>query len=106
MKKRVIWHHLALGDLTEAYLYIGAESPAAAERLLDTVEDSVRFLLENPGAGRPREFRLPRARGIRSWVVKGSHTYLIFYRAAGEDLEVVRFVHGARDIPRLLEDET
>lgn len=102
----MIWHRLAEEDLTEAYLYIGADSPAAAERLLDAVEVAVQFLFETPGAGRVREFRSPRARGIRSWVVKSFQAYLIFYRSDGEDLEMVRFIHGARDIPRLLEDET
>jgi plasmid stabilization system protein ParE len=36
--------------------------------------------------------------------VKGFQSYLIYYRPAGDDL--VRFLHGARDLPRLLEDET
>ena len=106
MAGRVIWHRLAEEDLTEAYLYIGADSPAAAERMNDAVEVAVQFLFETPGAGRQREFHSPRAQGIRSWVVKGFQAYLIFYRTDGEDLEVVRFIHGARDIPRLLEDET
>lgn len=105
MAGTVIWHLLAEEDLTEAHLYIGADSPVAAERLLDAVEASVRFLLETPGAGRLREFRSPRAQGVRSWVVKGFQAYLIFYRTAGDDLEVVRFLHGARDLPKLLEDE-
>ena len=68
------------------------------------MEATVRFLLENPDAGRPRGFRSPRARDVRSWAVKDFRAYLIFYRAAGGRLEVVRFVHGARDIPQLLED--
>ncbi len=105
MAGNVIWHRLAEEDLTEAYLSIGANSPAAAERLLDAVQDSVQFLLENPGAGRLREFRSSRAQGVRSWLVKGFRVYLIFYRTDGNDLEIVRFIHGARDIPRLLEDE-
>ena len=106
MAGRVIWHRLAEEDLTEAYLYIGADSPAAAERLLDAVEVAVQFLFETPGAGRQREFRSPRAQGMRSWAVKGFQADLIFYCADGDDLEVVRFIHGARDIPRLLEDGT
>jgi plasmid stabilization system protein ParE len=104
MAGRVIWHRLAEENLTEAYLYIGADSPDAAERLLDAVEQALQFLLENPGAGRLRDFRSPRAQGVRSWVVKGFQSYLIYYRPAGDDL--VRFLHGARDLPRLLEDET
>ncbi len=106
MARRVIWHRVAEEDLTETYLYIGADSPDAAERLLDAVEEAIQFLLENRGAGRLREFRSPRAQGVRSWAVKGSKAYLIFYRSEGEDLEVLRFLHGARDVPRLFEDES
>lgn len=101
----MIWRRLAEEDLTGAYLYIGADSPAAAERLLDAVHAALQLLVENPTAGRPREFRSPRAQGVRSWAVKDFQAYLIFYRADGDDVEVVRFVHGARNIPRLLEDE-
>jgi len=72
MARRVIWHRLAEADLTEVYLHIGAGSPSAAERLLDAVDDAVQMLLESPGAGRRREFRSPRAEGMRSWVVRGS----------------------------------
>ena len=104
MPGRVIWHRLAEDDLIEACLFIGADAPDAAERLLDAVEVAVQLLLQNPGAGRQRDFRSRRARGVRSWVVKGFQAYLIFYRAGSEDLEIVRFIHGARDIPRLLED--
>ncbi len=104
MAGRVVWRRLAEEDLTEAYLFIGGDSPAAAERLLDAVDVASRFLLENPSAGRRRAFRSSRAHGIRSWAVKGFQAWLIFYRAVGEDVEVVRLIHGARDIPRLLED--
>ncbi len=106
MAGRVIWHRLAEEDLTEAYLYIGADSPDAAERLLDAVEEAIRFLLQNPGAGGLRNFRSPRAQGIRSWGVSGFQSFLIFYRPDGDDLEVVRILHGARDLPRLLEEES
>jgi toxin ParE1/3/4 len=106
MAGRVLWRRPAEEDLTEAYLHIGADSPVAAERLLDAVEDAVQLLLENPGAGRARRFRAPSARDIRSWGVRGFENYLIFYRTDGRDIEIVRFIHGARDIPRLLEGES
>ena len=63
MPGRVIWHDRAEEDIAEAYLFIGADSPASAERLLDAVQSAVQLLLENHGAGRLREFRSPRARG-------------------------------------------
>ena len=106
MAGRVVWHRHAEEDLAEAYLFLGADSPAMAERLLDAVEVAVQFLFETPAAGRQSEFRSPDAQGIRSWIVQGFPAYLIFYRAAGGDLEVVRFIHGARDIPGVLEWDT
>ncbi len=106
MVGRVIWHRLAEEDLTEAYLYIGADSPAAADRLLEAVAEAVQFLLENPGAGRIRNFRSPRAKCVRSWVIKGFPPYLIFYRPEDDDLAVVRFLHGSRDLPRILDGPT
>ena len=104
MSGRVLWRSIAVEDLTEAYVYIGADSPEAAERLLDAVGDAIGLLLENPGAGSPREFHSQRARGIRSWAPHDFPNYLIFYKVAGDDIEVVRFLHGARDLPQYLED--
>ncbi|MBI4878581.1 MAG: type II toxin-antitoxin system RelE/ParE family toxin [Planctomycetes bacterium] len=106
MAGSVFWRRRAEQDLTEAYPHIGADSRAAAERLPQAVEDAVRFRLDNPGAGRLRELLASRAQSVRSWVVKGFQAYLILYRSKGDDLEVVRFLHGARDLPRLLEDES
>lgn len=105
MSGSIHWRAAAEEDLTEAFLYIGAESPVAAERLLDAVGDALSILLENPEAGSPREFDSPRAQGIRSWPPRDFPNYLIFYKVDGEDIEVVRFLHGARDLPRFLEED-
>ena len=106
MSGRVIWRAVAEADLTEAYLYIGADSPEAADRLLDAVGDAVALLLENPLAGSPREFNSPRARGIRSWSPQGFPDHLLFYKIDGDDIEIVRFLHGARDLPNYLDDDS
>lgn len=102
----MLWRRRAEQDLTEAYLFLGADSPAAAERLVDAVEHAVQLLLEHPGAGHLRDFGSARSRGVRSWVVQGFQAYVILYRASGDDLEIVRVVHGARDLPGLLDPET
>ena len=104
MGGRVIWRAIAEEDLTEAYLYIGVDSPEAAEQLLDAVGDAVALLLENPQAGSPREFSSPRARGVRFWAPHGFPNHLILYKVSGDDIEIVRFLHGARDLPRYLEE--
>lgn len=104
MTGRVIWRVVAEEDLTEAYLYIGADSPEAAERLLEAVGDAVALLLENPQGGSPREFRSPRARGVRFWAPEGFPNHLIFFKVSGHDMEVIRFLHGARNLPRCFEE--
>ena len=104
MGRRTSWHRRAEEDLTEAYLHIGTDSPAAAERLLEAVEETIAFLLESPSAGRRREWCSPHLRGVRSWRVNGFRAYLIFYRVEEDGLRIVRLLHGARDIRRHLED--
>jgi plasmid stabilization system protein ParE len=32
--------------------------------------------------------------------------YLSFYKSSGDDIEVIRFLHGARDLPRVLDDDS
>ena len=104
MSGRALWRSVAEEDLAEAYLHIGAESPEAAERLLDAVGDAVGMLLENPLSGSPRDFRSERAQDVRSWAPRGFPDYLIFYRPSGGDLEILRFLHGMRDLPKHLEE--
>lgn len=76
MAGRVLWRRRAEDDLVEVHDPLEADSPAAAERFVDAVERTVRFLLENPRVGGPRGFRSRRARGIRSWPVRTFDAYL------------------------------
>ena len=105
MSGRVRWRAVAEADLTEAYLYMGTDAPEAAERLLNAVGDAVVLLQDNPRAGSPMEFRSALAQGVRSWAPQGFPNHLLFYKASGDGIEIVRFLHGARDLPQyLLED--
>ena len=96
------WRRQAEEDLTQVYLHIGADSPEAAERLLDAVEATIRTILDSPRIGKLWPTRAPRLDGIRFWGVRGFENYLLFYRIAGHDVEVVRLIHGARDLPKIL----
>ncbi len=84
-------------DLDEISDFIATDDPVAAIRLLDSIEANCRALAEMPGTGRGRE---ELAANLRS-----SHVgkYIIFYRPEDEGIEVVRVIHGHRDIPRLFE---
>jgi toxin ParE1/3/4 len=45
-----------------------------------------------PYSGRPRDNLLP---GVRSMPV---HPYVVFYRVRNEAVEIIRVIHGRRDI--------
>lgn len=75
------------------------EHAAAAERLRRVVDAAARRIANNPALGR-RELALADAR-YRFWSVSG-FPYLIVYRADTDLPSIVRFVHTARDLPRVL----
>ena len=77
------------------------EHIAAAERLKRVVDLAVRRIGDHPALGR-RELALADAR-YRLWSVPG-FPYIIFYRPDRTSPAVVRFVHTARDLPRMLAD--
>ena len=104
MKGRVIWRVIAQADLAEAHAYLGVDSPEVAERLVDAVDTALNFLLENPYAGSPKPRGGPSAQDVRTWSPRGFPNHLIFYRPMGDDIEVLRFLHGARDLRRYLDE--
>jgi toxin ParE1/3/4 len=84
-------------DLDEITDFIAADDPVAANRLIDSIEQKCQALAEMPGVGRGREELAPNLRS--SHVGK----YVIFYRPEDEGIEVIRVIHGHRDIPKLFE---
>jgi toxin ParE1/3/4 len=57
------------------------------------------MLVSNPGMGRKRDSL---ALNLRSFPVGN---YLIFYRPINQGIEVIRILHGARDILSLFEED-
>ena len=84
-------------DLDEITDFISADDPVAAYRLIDGIEAKCQALAEMPGMGRGREELAPDLRS--SHVGK----YIIFYRSEDEGIEVIRVIHGYRDIPKLFQ---
>ena len=80
-------------DLIEIWNAIAADSRRAADRTLDRIGAACALLAERPGLGTAREDLAP---GLRSWVVR---PYLLYYRVRRDWLELVRALHGARDVP-------
>jgi toxin ParE1/3/4 len=85
----------AQADLLEIWLYVAQDSARAADRLLDRIEAQCRLLTDNPRIEKARPEIAPDA---RAWIVG---RYLVLYRERDDGIEVVRVVHGARDIEHI-----
>ena len=88
----------AENDLEEIWLYIAADSIAAAEGVLHRIAAAERRLTEFPEIGQARPDLAP---GLRHWPVG---RYLILYRIDPEAVTIVRVLHGARDLPSAIGD--
>jgi toxin ParE1/3/4 len=88
-----------LRDLDEAAAYIQCESSAQrAIRFLRAADSTIAMLAGMPGLGTRYEPDEPIYDGIRFFPISGHRRYLVFYRAAVNGIEVLRVLHGARDI--------
>lgn len=79
-------------DLEEIWLTIALDNPSAADKLLRRIATKLERLAEFPDMGSSRPEIAPSAKIL----VEGN--YLILYEPAGNDIEVVRVIHGARDL--------
>jgi toxin ParE1/3/4 len=82
-------------DLYSIWSYIDADNPAAA-RVIARLSQACERLVDFPKLGPARDDLRP---GLRSWVVD---PYIAFYVIAGDTIEVVRILHGARTIEAIL----
>jgi len=82
-------------DLIEIWIYIAQDNPKAADRVLDDIEERFNALADNPLIGRLRPDIAPELR----YFTVGK--YLILYRTVPDGVQIVRVIHGARDLPYL-----
>ena len=87
----------AKADLVELYDLIEQDDPRAASRVLARLRTAMRRLARTPGLGHLREDLADEA--LRFWPV---YSYLIVYRPETRPLQIIRVVHGVRDVRRLL----
>lgn len=100
-KRTVRLLSIAERDLQDLLLYEAAENPAAALTLADKIEAEPAKLGTYPYLGKiPQDVHLAQLE-YRALVVGD---YLLFYKIKGKTILVHRILHGARDVPRLLED--
>jgi len=100
---RVFTKRQAEEDANEIWFYIAQDNPRAAEAFLSAIEESSSILSTVPEIGSLRYFYHPELQGLRFYPLKKFEKYLMFYRTVANEevVEIVRIMHGARDLPRL-----
>ncbi len=86
----------AESDLDEIWWYIAQDSPHNADRFLDRIQERCLALADYPQMGTSRE---ELKAGLRSQPIGN---YLIFYFPLEDGVDIVRVIHGSRDIESLL----
>jgi toxin ParE1/3/4 len=95
---RVYWSEPALENLEDIFLYLAPRNRAAAGRAVERIVHIAHDVLSaSPHAGRPG--RVP---GTREFVVTGT-PYILAYAVAGERIDILAVIHGARSWPEWFE---
>jgi len=104
-KRRVVKHERALRDLELRSEYIRQHNPRAALRFLNPAEATIRQLAASPGIGTRYDSDHPALAELRYFPITRFKNDLVFYRLAKGGIEIVRVLHGARDIAGILAEQ-
>lgn len=95
--RRIVRSSQSENDLVAVWRYIAADSPEAARRLLERIDQRIELLAEFPFIGESQpQFGEPTRR-----IIEGS--YLIYYDVLPDAIHVLRVFHSARKLDGLLD---
>lgn len=84
-------------DLKEIWAYVAENNSEAASKLIKEITSKFALLRDYPQMGREQHNLLV---NLRSFAVKG---YIIFYQPFENGIEILRVLHGSRDIEGIFE---
>jgi toxin ParE1/3/4 len=96
---RILKRPLARTDLEEIWDFIADHSQERADSFVDRLDESIQTLALNPNLGRQRN---ELAEGLRSFPVG---RYLIYFPLP-DGIDIVRVLHGSRDLSPLFGSES
>lgn len=79
-------------DIDGIWDYIAEDSVAQADAFVDRMTAKFKLLAHQPDLGRPRDDLMP---NLRSFPFE---RYIIFHLPISDGIELVRVLHGARDV--------
>lgn len=92
-------------DVVELATYIGRDNVDAANRFLLASERTFDLLAASPEIGAVYSTKNKRLIGLRVFRVNRFPNHLVFYLPRTHTIEIVRVLHGARDLDAALLDE-
>ncbi|MEM8642837.1 MAG: type II toxin-antitoxin system RelE/ParE family toxin [Cyanobacteria bacterium P01_G01_bin.54] len=92
-------------DLIDLATYIAQGNLDSSDRFLRAADETFKQLGQMSGLGRVCYFESGRLQGMRQLAVKGFRKYLVFYRVVEDCVEIVRVLHGSRDLEAILEED-
>jgi toxin ParE1/3/4 len=88
----IVKRPLARSDLAKIWDYIADDNGTRADAFVDLIDQKFHELASHPNMGRSRD---ELAEGLRSFPVG---RYVIFYRPLPQGVEIIRVLHGSRDL--------
>lgn len=92
-------------DLTKHAEFLFKQSEKVAREFLDAFDRTIRLLQDSPYLGGMCSFQNPAFQEMRVWAVAGFKHHLVFYRVMADEVEVIRIIHGSRDITSIFHEE-
>lgn len=89
---KLLWTPESIDDRRAIYDYIEADNPLAAIELDEMISEKSQVLTEHPKMG-----RAGRVADTRELVIHAS--YILIYRIAGKEVQILRVMHAARQWP-------
>jgi toxin ParE1/3/4 len=98
MPRRIEFSRATLADFDAIYDYIARDNPSAAAHVLRSLDHSIQLLVDQPRLGKVFRHRRLQLR------ILTHDDYLVFYRERPGVIEIVRVIHGRRNIPDILDE--
>lgn len=92
-------------DLIDIATYIAENNLERGDRFLYAAEATFKQLGQMPQLGKQCQFSSSRLQNIRQFPVKRFRKYMIFYQTTTAGIEILRVLHGSRDIELILEGD-
>jgi toxin ParE1/3/4 len=93
-------------DLDQQALYLAAETSAeTGHRFLVAAHETFALLATQPQMGWPLRVQHARLRSMRMFRISGFEKMLVLYLSHASGVEIVRVVHGSRDLVAFLRRE-